>query len=433
MSRDAALERFAGFTEVDANHAVHYVGGPIPHQRSHGAATFVIASAAMTQLLAMAARAAKSPAKVLITGESGVGKDVVARYVHSHSSRKLAAFVAVNCAGVTETLLESELFGHVKGSFTGAYRDKLGKLQLAHRGTLFLDEVGEMSLRMQALLLRFLENGEIQAVGADQVQARVDVRVVAATNRNLDELVAAGQFREDLLYRLRVIHLHVPPLRERPEDVQALMQHFLALSDREPSFTDDALRALLNHRWPGNVRELRNVVEQLVWLSAAGVIGVEHLPVSMRSNPGLPAPKADRPSPVADELYDALVKRGAAFWDHVYPLSWLATSRVMIFVSSFVAACASRGADTRQCSRCLACRSRDYRRFMNFLSAHDCGVGVREFRGTASSRCRPPDMPPEYAAGIRFRWQHSLPIARAFSRRAAECPAAASSSGASCD
>ena len=257
--------------------------------------TFVVASAAMTELLAMAARAAESPAKVLITGESGVGKDVVARYIHSHSSRRLAPFVAVNCAGVTETLLESELFGHVKGSFTGAYRDKRGKLQLAHRGTLFLDEVGEMSLRMQALLLRFLENGEIQAVGADHSQARVDVRVVAATNRNLDELVAAGQFREDLLYRLRVIHLHVPPLRERAEDVQALMRHFLALAERDLSFTDDALRALLKYRWPGNVRELRNVVEQLVWLSAGGVVGVEHLPVSMRSEPGLL--DADRRSP----------------------------------------------------------------------------------------------------------------------------------------
>src|SRR6476659_7677431 len=195
--------------------------------------SFVVASPVMTELLAMAARAAESPAKILITGESGVGKDVVARYVHSQSGRKLAPFVAVNCAGVTETLLESELFGHVKGSFTGAYRDKRGKLQLAHRGTLFLDEVGEMSLRMQALLLRFLENGEIQAVGADHSQARADVRVVAATNRNLDELVVAGQFREDLLYRLRVIHLHVPSLRDRSEDVQALMRHFLALSGKD--------------------------------------------------------------------------------------------------------------------------------------------------------------------------------------------------------
>src|SRR5262245_26417282 len=141
----------------------------------------VVASKAMTELLSMAERAAQSSAKVLITGESGVGKDVVARHIHSHSARKHAPFVAVNCAGVTETLLESELFGHVKGSFTGAYRDKRGKLQIAHRGTLFLDEVGEMSLRMQALLLRFLENGEIQAVGSDQTQSSVDVRVIAAT------------------------------------------------------------------------------------------------------------------------------------------------------------------------------------------------------------------------------------------------------------
>src|SRR6187200_325202 len=241
----------------------------------------VVASKAMTELLSMAERAAQSSAKVLITGESGVGKDVVARHIHSQSIRRQAQFVAVNCAGVTETLLESELFGHVKGSFTGAYRDKRGKLQLADRGTLFLDEVGEMSLRMQALLLRFLENGEIQAVGSDQSQARVDVRVVAATNRNLAEHVAAGHFREDLLYRLRVIHLHVPPLRERPEDVHALAKHFLARAGREVTFTDEALRAFQTHRWPGNVRELFNVVEQLAWLSTEGVVGLEHLPLSM--------------------------------------------------------------------------------------------------------------------------------------------------------
>ena len=170
-------------------------------------------------------RVATGDAKVLITGESGVGKDLIAREIHGRSSRASRSFIAVNCAGLTETLLESELFGHVKGSFTGAYRDKPGKLQLAHRGTLFLDEVGEMSLRMQALLLRFLENGEIQAVGADHIKSTVDVRVVAATNRNLGDMVANGQFREDLLYRLRVIHIHVPPLRERKEDVRVLVQH----------------------------------------------------------------------------------------------------------------------------------------------------------------------------------------------------------------
>ena len=317
----------------------------------------VVASAAMTDLLAMAARAAESPAKVLITGESGVGKDVVARYIHSRSSRRLAPFVAVNVAGVTETLLESELFGHVKGSFTGAYRDKRGKLQLAHRGTLFLDEVGEMSLRMQALLLRFLENGEIQAVGSDETQARVDVRVIAATNRNLNDLVAAGQFREDLLYRLRVIHLHVPPLRERTEDVQALMHHFLAAANRDLRFTDEALQALLTYRWPGNVRELRNVVEQLVWLSSGGVVGVEHLPVSLRSEPGPTdagrrSPQPGRPTSCTTRSSHNARRSGSTS----IRCSWRATSRATICASSCGAACASRAAATSRCWRGSACR-----------------------------------------------------------------------------
>ena len=229
----------------------------------------IAASGPMTEILRLAERAALSDAKVLITGESGVGKDVVARHIHTHSARRQTSFVPVNCAGVTETLLESELFGHVKGSFTGAYRDKIGKLRLAHRGTLFLDEVGEMSLRMQALLLRFLENGEIQAVGSDAVQAKADVRVIAATNRNLSEMVSSGEFREDLLYRLRVIHLHVPPLRERCEDIRPLAMHFFARSGHLITLTEEAWDVLARYRWPGNVRELQNVVEQMAWLSAS--------------------------------------------------------------------------------------------------------------------------------------------------------------------
>jgi len=249
--------------------------------------TFVVASRAMTELLAMADGAAKSPATVLITGESGVGKDLVARYVHSRSSRSVAPFVAVNCAGLTEARLESELFGYATGYLTGGYPAKRGKLRHAHRGTLFLDEVGDMIRSMQAWLFRFLEYGDIPGVSSDQSQTFHDVRVVAATNRDLNDLVAAGQFREDLLYRLRVIHLHVPPLRERAEDVHALMNHFLACSGRNLSFTDEALRALSNHDWPGNVRELQNVVEQLVWLSTGGVVDVEHLPVSISNKAGL--------------------------------------------------------------------------------------------------------------------------------------------------
>jgi transcriptional regulator with PAS, ATPase and Fis domain len=339
----------------------------------------------MTQLLLLAERAAESPAKVLITGESGVGKDVVARYIHSHSPRQHAPFVAVNCAGVTESLLESELFGHVKGSFTGAYRDKRGKLQLAHRGTLFLDEVGEMSLRMQALLLRFLENGEIQAVGSDQSEARVDVRVVAATNRNLNDLVTAGQFREDLLYRLRVIHLHVPPLRERPEDVAALMTHFFERGGRRLNFSDDALRAFERYRWPGNVRELINVAEQLLWLTTTGTVGIEHLPMSMRSGSALTEPADDRRRQVADDLYDALVTRGASFWEYVYPM-FLARDITRHDLRELVrrGLQASRGR-YKSMLKLFGISSRDYRRFMNFLAAHECGVEFREFRATAAS------------------------------------------------
>src|SRR5262249_20459952 len=165
--------------------------------------------------------------KVLITGESGVGKEIVARAIFAASPRADAAFVPVNCAGIPETLLESELFGHVKGSFTGAYRDKPGKLEMASSGTIFLDEIGEMTLRMQGLFLRFLETGEIQKVGAERIATAVNVRVIAATNRNLRDLIAQGQFREDLFYRLNVIHLIVPPLRERREDIPLLIDHFL--------------------------------------------------------------------------------------------------------------------------------------------------------------------------------------------------------------
>ena len=326
-----------------------------------------------------------------------MGKDVVARFVHSQSARKAAPFVAVNCAGLTETLLESELFGHVKGSFTGAYRDKRGKIQLANRGTLFLDEVGEMSLRMQALLLRFLENGEIQAVGSDLPQARLDVRVVAATNRSLEDLVTAGQFREDLMYRLRVIHLHVPPLRERPEDVQALAKHFLARAGRDLRFSDDALRAFERHQWPGNVRELFNVVEQLVWLSTNGVVEIEHLPLSMRHIPVPVAPVGDRRRQVADDLFDALVRQGASFWEHVYPM-FLARDLTRHDLRELV----RRGLRESQgryksMLTLFGMPSQDYRRFMNFLAAHGCGVGVREFRGAAASPAASSEMPPEYS------------------------------------
>jgi transcriptional regulator with PAS, ATPase and Fis domain len=334
----------------------------------------------MQALVAAADRAAMSDGKVLITGESGVGKDLIARRIHSRSRRSNQSFVPVNCAGLTESLLESELFGHVKGSFTGAYRDKLGKLQAAHGGTIFLDEVGEMSLRMQAMLLRFLENGEIQAVGADTRVTTVNVRVVAATNRNLPDLIAAGHFREDLLYRLRVIHIEVPPLRERRDDIPVLVAHFIARTGRTARFTEEAMTCLRRHRWPGNVRELQNVVEQSMWLSSGEMVDVAQLPEAVRTPEQSVLPMRERRAQVSDELYAALVGGGYSFWDHIYPL-FLSRDITRHDMRELV----KRGLSTtrgnyRALLKLFGMSSQDYKRFLNFLAAHQCGADFREFR-----------------------------------------------------
>jgi len=349
-----------------------------------GEPVIIAAAPSMLEVLSMARRAAVGESKVLITGESGVGKDLVARTVHVRSPRANGPFVAVNCAGLTETLLESELFGHVKGSFTGAYRDKPGKLQLAHRGTLFLDEVGEMSLRMQALLLRFLETGEVQSVGAHQAMSVANVRVIAATNRNLAERVAAGEFREDLLYRLRVIHLHVPPLRERREDVGILIDFLLKRSGRNLRMSDEALQVLQRYRWPGNVRELQNVVEQSIWITEGGVIELDHLPRSVRTAGDALLPARERRRQVADDLYDALVSGGYSFWEHIHPI-FLARDITRHDVRELVV----RGLRTthgnyRALLRLFGMAHTDYKRFHNFLMTHGCKVDYRAFRqGTA--------------------------------------------------
>src|SRR5258705_1939703 len=247
--------------------------------RQTGIIDLIGASPSIVELRAEIERVARADAKVLITGESGTGKEIVARAIGASSLRANAPFVPVNCAGIPETLLESELFGHVKGSFTGAYRDKPGKLEMASNGTIFLDEIGEMTLRMQGLLLRYLETGEIQTVGADRVVVAAPARVIAATNRDLRQLIAQGQFREDLFYRLNVIHLVVPPLRERREDIPALIDHFLQRliekSDGQRrnggngtavstgagytsvvrALSAEAVAALTAHSWPGKVRQ----------------------------------------------------------------------------------------------------------------------------------------------------------------------------------
>ena len=245
-------------------------------------------------------RVARSDAKVLITGESGVGKEIVARNIHSRGPRATHVFAPVNCAGLPETLLESELFGHVKGSFTGAYRDKPGKLETAHMGTIFLDEVGEMTLRMQGLLLRFLETGELQKVGADGSGRIVNVRVIAATNRSLRDMIGQGTFREDLFYRLNVIHILVPPLRERRDDIPMLAENFLGqftAANKSPirAISPAAMKAFSEYSWPGNVRELENVIERLVVTVQGQSIELDHLSSEIRHQAAVsfrPAPGA---------------------------------------------------------------------------------------------------------------------------------------------
>src|SRR4029079_3022830 len=346
----------------------------------------------MREILVLVGGVASGDAKVLITGESGVGKDLVAREIHGRSARASRSFIAVNCAGLTETLLESELFGHVKGSFTGAYRDKPGKLQLAHRGTLFLDEVGEMSLRMQALLLRFLENGEIQSVGADHIKSTVDVRVVAATNRNLADMVASGQFREDLLYRLRLIHVHVPPLRERKEDIRVLVDHLASKASRSVEFSEEALRMLERYRWPGNVRELQNVVEQALWMASGSTVEVTHLPPSVQASADQVLPVKERRKQVADELYQALVAGGVSVGETIHPV-FLERDVTRHDMRELV----RRGLGTtrgnyRSLLRLFGMPASDYKRFLNFLAAHDCNVDFRAYR-TGTARTGPTRAP----------------------------------------
>jgi two-component system response regulator AtoC len=230
-------------------------------------------SKAMRDLLEVASRVARHSTTVLITGESGTGKEVLARAIHRMSPRSERSFTAINCAAIPEHLLESELFGHMRGAFTGATADRAGLFELAHEGTLLLDEIGDLPIDLQAKLLRALEEGEIRRVGGREPK-RVDVRVIAATAKPLEQAVEHGEFRSDLFYRLNVVRLHIPPLRERPEDVPALLTHFARQAAQRlghpVSVTPTALAALASHAWPGNVRELRNAVERAAVLGGEG-------------------------------------------------------------------------------------------------------------------------------------------------------------------
>jgi two-component system response regulator AtoC len=243
-------------------------------------------SEVLRQATSLAQKVARHPSTVLITGESGTGKELIARLIHDASPRATGPFVAVNCGAIPEHLLESELFGHTRGAFTGAVEDRPGLFQEAHGGTLLLDEIGELPVALQVKLLRALQEGEVRAVG-DNTSRDVDVRVVAATSRDLDEEVRAGRFRADLFYRVNVVRIALPPLRERREDIPDLVRHFLSLYNARLGlklgrFSAAAMRQLMDYHWPGNVRELENVVERAVVLADGNQVEEEQLPPHLR-------------------------------------------------------------------------------------------------------------------------------------------------------
>ena len=257
------------------------------------------ASPRMQEIFALLQQAGPSKACVLITGESGVGKELVARALHRLSARRQGPFLAINCAALPETLIESELFGHEKGSFTGALERRAGCFEAAQGGTLLLDEIGEMPMLTQAKLLRILEDSKVRRVGGKS-EFEVDVRVLAATNKVPEEAVRGGHLREDLYYRLNVFHVHLPPLRERKEDIDALAAALLNDLNRKhecrvTEVSPEAAEALHRHDWPGNVRELRNVLERAVILAGEGPIGMKHLPAFLRGAPGQPPPAEHAP------------------------------------------------------------------------------------------------------------------------------------------
>ena len=250
------------------------------------------------------ATAAPTSGRVLIHGENGSGKELVARAIHAGSARHAGPFVEVNCAAIPEELIESELFGHEKGAFTGAHARRRGKFELADGGTLFLDEIGDMSLKTQAKVLRALEERAFERVGGKDT-IRVDVRVIAASNRDLEGLIRAGRFRDDLYYRLNVIPIEVPPLRERRDDVPALVDHFVALfcaenGKRPKTLSGEALADFLAYDWPGNVRELRNMLERLVIMAPGDVIDADDLPAPLRPKDTLPAGAEPRERPLRE-------------------------------------------------------------------------------------------------------------------------------------
>ena len=245
-------------------------------QRTTDKSHIIAEASASQQLYQLAEQVAKSDATALITGDSGTGKEILAGYIHRHSSRRAQTMVAINCAAIPEHLLESELFGYVKGAFTGAYTARPGKFEQANQSTLFLDEIGEMPLHLQAKLLRVLQQREVERIGSTQ-SIKLDIRILAATNQNLEQRVKEGTFREDLFYRLNVFPLRCLPLYERPEDIVPLVKHFLACAGSDKTLSEEAAQRLTQHSWPGNVRELENIIQRALIISRDTVIDIDDL------------------------------------------------------------------------------------------------------------------------------------------------------------
>ncbi|HVS51010.1 MAG TPA: sigma-54 dependent transcriptional regulator [Opitutaceae bacterium] len=268
----------------------------------------VTSSPLMQAVFRDAAVIAPSESRVLITGESGVGKEIVADVIHGWSRRAGGPLVKVNCAAIPENLLESELFGHEKGSFTGAMQQRIGRFEEANGGTILLDEIGELPPSLQAKLLRVIHDGTFRRIGSSR-DIQTDARVLAATNRDLEVQIAAGRFREDLFYRLNVMEIHLPPLRERPEDILPLATHFIGqFSNQKSRFSATVVAALTRYRWPGNVRELRNAMERAALLSRGGIVLPEHLPTRVIEATSGPAPEAGEASRLEEIERDAILK-----------------------------------------------------------------------------------------------------------------------------
>jgi DNA-binding NtrC family response regulator len=335
------------------------------------------------RLLADIQTAARSDATILITGPTGAGKELVAALLHASSQRAGRPFVTLNCAAVPESLIESELFGHLRGSFTDAHQDRQGLALQADHGTLFLDEIGEMSPRMQAVVLRFTETGEVRPVGDSRLRTFVNTRIIAATNRHLPDRIASGDFRQDLYYRLNVIPIVVPPLRERGSDIALLFEHFLEHYARVhhtkvPTLSDAAIDVLLSYSWPGNIRELKNLTERIIVRNTDDVLTAEALPLEMRQT-GMAhstgvngVATIDYAHALGDVVWRKMIVDGESFWTAVqqpFIDRELTKSSLRYVIRRGVE---EMGGNYRKVSQLFNVEAADYKRFLAFLYQQDC-------------------------------------------------------------